>query len=112
MFLATPRGQPARGQIQLVADIIVNVVPGRHAVLQLAIGCIFSARVRSQRNRSIQSLPPLSAAQTCDGLSPGISMDGETIMYCPVCHDTGKVTPDQAEAWEERIRSLNKGDNA
>jgi hypothetical protein len=27
MFLAIPRGQPTRGQIQRVADIIVNVVP-------------------------------------------------------------------------------------
>jgi len=23
----------------------------------------------------------------CMGLSPGISMDGETITHCPLCHD-------------------------
>src|SRR6516165_5334713 len=28
----------------------------------------------------------------CDGLSPGIHMDGETIMHCSTCHDKHAVT--------------------
>ncbi len=32
----------------------------------------------------------------CMGLSPGISIDGETIMHCPVCNDTGKVTVEES----------------
>ena len=34
---------------------------------------------------------PADVCPACDGLSPGISADGETIMHCPVCHDTGKA---------------------
>jgi hypothetical protein len=41
-----------------------------------------------------------------------VRLDSETMMHCPVCHDTGKVTPDQTKAWEERIHTMNKGDNA
>jgi hypothetical protein len=43
MFLATPRGQRARGQIQLVGDTILNPVPRGYAVQQLSIA-ISSAR--------------------------------------------------------------------
>ena len=46
--------------------------------------------------------PPLGTCPACDGLSPGISVDGETIMHCPVCHDTGNVTPEESERfWKE-----------
>ena len=46
---------------------------------------------------------PADLCPACDGLSPGISIDGETIMHCPVCHDTGKVTPDEAERWAREM---------
>ena len=46
---------------------------------------------------------PPDLCPACDGLSPGISIDGETIMHCPVCHDTGKVTPQQAERWAREM---------
>jgi hypothetical protein len=53
-------------------------------------------------------LPP-GVCPACTGLSPGISMDGETIMHCPVCHDTGSVTLEQARQWEEEMRSRDAG---
>jgi hypothetical protein len=40
---------------------------------------------------------PEAVCYACDGLSPGISVDGETIMHCPVCQDTSKVKPEEAE---------------
>jgi hypothetical protein len=40
----------------------------------------------------------------CDGLSPGITIDGETIMHCAVCNETGKVTPEQNERFWEAVR--------
>jgi hypothetical protein len=43
---------------------------------------------------------PPDLCPACDGLSPGIDLDGETVVHCAVCSDTGKVTPEQAEAWE------------
>lgn len=46
---------------------------------------------------------PADLCPACDGLSPGISMDGETIMHCPVCSDTGKVTPEQADRWQREV---------
>ena len=46
---------------------------------------------------------PADLCPACDGLSPGISIDGETIMHCPVCHDTGRVTPEEAARWEEEM---------
>jgi hypothetical protein len=39
----------------------------------------------------------------CDGLSPGISMDGETIMHCSTCHDANAVTVEEADRWRRRI---------
>ena len=42
---------------------------------------------------------PKAVCYACDGLSPGISVDGETIMHCPVWHDTSKVRPEEAERW-------------
>jgi hypothetical protein len=42
------------------------------------------------------------SVQPVIGLSPGIDLDGETFVHCAVCFDTGKVTPEQAEAWELR----------
>ena len=40
----------------------------------------------------------------CDGLSPGISMDGQTIVHCPVCHDRNVVTVEDADRWRSEIR--------
>jgi hypothetical protein len=40
----------------------------------------------------------------CDSLSPGIDMDGETIVHCPVCHDKGMVTVEQADRGRAEIR--------
>jgi hypothetical protein len=39
----------------------------------------------------------------CDALSPGIAMDGETIMRCPVCQDKGMVTLEKAERWRQAM---------
>jgi hypothetical protein len=50
-FLPTPREQPARGQIQLVADIVLNLVPRGYAVLQLALGYILSAHDKANNQR-------------------------------------------------------------
>jgi hypothetical protein len=47
---------------------------------------------------------PADVCPTCDGLSPGISIDGETIMHCGVCNETGKVTPEQNERFWEAVR--------
>jgi hypothetical protein len=44
----------------------------------------------------LDELPP-GVCPACTGLSPGISIDGETIMHCPVCQDTGKVTVEEAD---------------
>src|SRR6266851_8857783 len=40
----------------------------------------------------------------CDGLSPGISADGETIVHCPVCHDRNVVTVEDADRWRNEMR--------
>jgi hypothetical protein len=32
----------------------------------------------------------------CDSLSPGISIDGETIMHCELCRDAGTVAVEDA----------------
>jgi hypothetical protein len=44
----------------------------------------------------LDELPP-EVCPACTGPSPGISIDGETIMHCPVCQDTGKVTVEEAD---------------
>jgi hypothetical protein len=49
---------------------------------------------------------PPDLGPACDGLSPGIDLDGETVMHCPVCSDTGKVTPEQAEARERGMAAV------
>lgn len=41
---------------------------------------------------------------SCDGLSPGIAMDGETIMHCPVCHDQNAVAVADADRWRDEMR--------
>jgi hypothetical protein len=40
----------------------------------------------------------------CDSLSPGIVMDGETIVHCPVCHDKGMVAVEAADRWRHEMR--------
>jgi uncharacterized Zn finger protein (UPF0148 family) len=47
---------------------------------------------------------PEGVCPACAGLSPGISINGETIMHCPVCQDTGKVTPEEAERWDREMQ--------
>jgi hypothetical protein len=37
----------------------------------------------------------------CDGLSPGIARDGETVMHCSTCHDNHAVTVEGADSWRE-----------
>ena len=37
----------------------------------------------------------------CWGLSPGIHMDGETVMHCSTCHDKHAVTVEEADRWRE-----------
>jgi hypothetical protein len=44
----------------------------------------------------------------CDSLSPGIAMDGETIMHCPICHHSGKVTPKENERFWETVEQQRK----
>jgi hypothetical protein len=39
-----------------------------------------------------QVMDGFELSPSCDGLSPGIAKDGETIMHCPVCHDQNAVT--------------------
>jgi hypothetical protein len=41
---------------------------------------------------------------SCDSLSPGISIDGETIMHCPVCHDKGTVSVEKADRWRQAMQ--------
>jgi hypothetical protein len=55
------------------------------------------------RTDELDELPP-RVCPACTGLSPGISIDGETIMHCPVCQDTGKVTVEEADRWREEMR--------
>jgi hypothetical protein len=45
----------------------------------------------------------------CDGLSPGIHMDGETIMHCSTCHDRHAVTVEEANRWREAMRARYAG---
>ena len=52
-------------------------------------------------------LPP-GVCPACMGLSPGIAIDGETIMHCPVCKDTGKVTPEEAERYWQAVEEREK----
>jgi hypothetical protein len=40
----------------------------------------------------------------CDSLSPGIAMDGETIVHCPVCYDKGMVAFEAADRWRQKLR--------
>jgi hypothetical protein len=54
---------------------------------------------------------PEGMCPCCTGLSPGIAMDGETIVHCPVCHDTGKATPKEAERYEEEMRKYRERTN-
>jgi hypothetical protein len=56
----------------------------------------------------LDELPP-GVCPACQGLSPGISADGETIMHCSVCDDTGKVTPEQARKWEQAMATKYAG---
>ena len=51
---------------------------------------------------------PADLCPACDGLSPAISIDGETIMHCDVCHDTGKVTPEAAERFWQTVEAQQK----
>jgi hypothetical protein len=53
--------------------------------------------------------PPPGTCPACDGLSPGISVDGETIMHCTLCGDSGKVTIEQEKQWEEDMRTKYAG---
>jgi hypothetical protein len=43
-------------------------------------------------------LPP-GVCPACMGPSPGIAIDGATIIHCNLCGDSGKVTPEQAEKY-------------
>ena len=45
----------------------------------------------------------------CDGLSPGISADGETIVHCPVCHDRNVVTVADTEPLAGRDTQAKRG---
>lgn len=45
----------------------------------------------------------------CDGLSPGISIDGETVMHCSTCHDAHAVTVEQANRWREDMKARYAG---
>jgi hypothetical protein len=43
------------------------------------------------------------------GSFAGNAIDGETIMHCNICHDTGKVTPEQSEQyWQAVEKRQNK----
>ena len=42
----------------------------------------------------------------CDGLSPGIHMDGETIMHCSTCHDKHAVTVEEADRWRRAVANI------
>jgi hypothetical protein len=39
----------------------------------------------------------------CDGLSPGISIDGESIVHCPLCHDGHLVIARDADRWRKEM---------
>jgi hypothetical protein len=52
---------------------------------------------------------PADLCPACDGLSPGISVDGETIMHCSLCGDTGKVTLERARQWAQEMRAKHVG---
>jgi len=47
--------------------------------------------------------------RTLAGIARNRPVDGETIMHCPVCHDTGKVTPEEAECWHASVRQARDG---
>ena len=47
---------------------------------------------------------PPGVCPACDGLSPGISIDGETIMDRPVRHDQGMVTVEEADRWRREMQ--------
>jgi hypothetical protein len=40
----------------------------------------------------------------CHGLSPGIAVDGETVMHCPVCHDQNAITVADTDRWRDEMR--------
>jgi DNA-directed RNA polymerase subunit M/transcription elongation factor TFIIS len=42
----------------------------------------------------------------CDGLSPGIHMDGEKIMHCSTCHDKHAVTVEEADRWRRAVANI------
>jgi hypothetical protein len=44
----------------------------------------------------------------CDGLSPGIATDGETIMHCSTCHDDHAVTVEAADHWREAVAQAHQ----
>jgi hypothetical protein len=52
-------------------------------------------------------LPP-GVCPACMGLLPGIAIDGETIMHCTVCGDSGKVTDEQAEQYRQAVEEREK----
>lgn len=52
---------------------------------------------------------PVDLCMACDGLSPGIDMDGETIVHCAWCGDSGKMTPEQARQWEQEAKARYAG---
>jgi hypothetical protein len=45
----------------------------------------------------------------CWALSPGIDMDGETVMHCSTCHDQHAVTVEEADRWRELMRNRVAG---
>ncbi len=53
---------------------------------------------------------PADLCPCCDGLSPGIDLDGETIIHCPICHDRHTVTPEQIKAYEDEMRARYGGE--
>jgi hypothetical protein len=46
----------------------------------------------------------------CDSLSPGIDMDGETIVHCPVCHEKGIVPVEEANRWRREMQEKYGGE--
>ena len=59
-------------------------------------------------DEALDEVPP-GVCPACMGLSPGIAIDGETIMHCPVCHDAGKVTPEESERFWRAVEEREKG---
>ena len=49
-------------------------------------------------------LDGMELCPACDSLSPGISIDGEPIMHCPVCHDQGIVSVEAADRWRREMQ--------